>query len=202
VSAFGLFFFTIHNSKFLNNNILNFSARTKHTQEVVDKKGSKKELIIEKSTIGIGVSHQHVFLFQSPDHNPHFPKLVSELSDIVAKYNATKEHTTTCRGTQLVLYFGKYWPKGAKGICDCKANAEFPEFYEALKKASIWQYITNFLCEKYPQQWKILYNLPDKVHIFGLFPFLAINYNHLSAKHYDQKDSEFINCFIIPFGIF
>src|SRR3954451_17449526 len=146
----------------------NFLACTKYTQQVVEANGSKKLLQILKSTIGIGVQHQHLFIFQSADHDQLLLRVVTEFSDIVAQYNVLPQQDTTCRGTQDVLYFGKYWPKGGKKVIDCKANSKHSKFYEALKKAALWQYLTNFLHEKYPQQWQLLQNLPKEVHIFGL----------------------------------
>jgi len=178
-------------------------ARTKADLETFDTNQTISETIIDNSTIGVGTKNEHLFVYQSPDLDPNFPPLVDELKILINNEldnGLTPSRDKTCRGKQQVIYFGKSWKQGSTIINDANGNFAHPELYLKLQQLPIWKYITKFLQEKYVQQYEMLMQLPSELHIFGLYPYLIINFNHLCEQHSDGRDSEFINSCIIPFG--
>jgi len=170
--------------------------RLKHLQLIVD----HTVKLITDSTIGR--DEIDGFIFQNSSFDTAFSKVVHQVQEFI---DTELKHIKvpidkTVRGKGQVLYFGKRWSHGSKKVSDAQGNKRFPELYDKLRKLPIWEYTDKFLKEHLPLQYKLLEQLPSEYWIFGKYPYLIINVNHLSIKHRDSKDCSHINCLVVPFG--
>jgi len=99
-----------------------------------------------------------------------------------------------------VLYFGHCWKQGQKTISEASGNSLYTTLYNSLKSLKLWNFVTKFVETKYPAQYKLLMSLPEEDRVFGLYPYLVLNFNHLCIDHQDHQDAKNINCFVFPFG--